>query len=44
MMFVVMLPVGLTHRPTDASAVLFGICRPVGGITAHAAGQAFVTS
>jgi hypothetical protein len=44
MMYVVMLPGGLTHRLTDALVVLFGICRLLGGLTTHAAGRAFVTS
>ena len=43
MMVVVMFPVGLTHPPTDAPAVLLGICRPIGGITTHATGRVAVT-
>jgi hypothetical protein len=43
MMVLVMFPVGLTHPATDASVVLYGICRLVGGIATHATGRVLVT-
>ncbi|PYC88518.1 hypothetical protein C7C46_00075 [Streptomyces tateyamensis] len=40
MTFEVMSLMGLIPRLTDVSTVLFGMCRPVGGVNTRAAGRA----